>query len=307
MNCKSLLEIKKYLGRDKHFYDVLYELRGLVDIYKETDELQKFEYVPVKIVACFQEFFRGKYKEIMDDPKFRGRIRNVKALKNIGYDFDILGAFQDNEITLGDYLSYLIPCSRVETIDDTISQLLNIDFLNKIKEKTSNPSELLQSIDDIFDLRHMYCHEISAADDLDYDRVKAYVNEAYNFLLLANDVIIEVQFPDSAKTTVEMINETTEEFERADEDLKSLIERIRALQMEGNLCSNSLGYIESWKLYRESKAKSEASLTEGGSIYPVVYTQSMINTTNALMKELKAEYKYALKESLGNKGEKSEC
>ena len=303
MNCKSLLEIKKYLGRDKHFYDVLYELRGLVDIYKETDELQKFEYVPVKIVACFQEFFRGKYKEIMDDPKFRGRIRNVKALKNIGYDFDILGAFQDNEITLGDYLSYLIPCSRVETIDDTISQLLNINFLNKIKEKASNYSELLQSINDIFDLRHMYCHEISAADDLNYDRIKVYVNDAYYFLSLANDVIIEEQFPNSAKTTIEkMIKETTEEFKRVDEDLKSLIEEIRALQMEGDLCSNSLDYIESWKLYRKSKAKSEASLTEGGSIYPVVYAQSMINTTNALMKELKAEYKYALKESSSDKG-----
>ena len=291
----SLSDIKQYLGRDKHYMDVLYELLGFVSLYKATDEPQKFEYIPVKIVASFQEFFRGIYKEIIDDPKFRERIKDVKALKKVDYDFDVLGAFQDNEITLGDYLSYLIPCSNVETIDDTISKLLNIDFLGKIKEKSSNPSGLLQSINDIFRLRHMYCHEISTSDSLDYDRIMVYINDACDFLTLADDIILETQFPDSLNTTMEMIKEADEEFKRVDIELNSLIIQIRALKTEGDLFSNSLDYIEEWKQYRLSKAKSEASVTKGGSFYPIIYTHSLINTTKALIKELKTEYKYSLK------------
>lgn len=295
MNKMSLSDIKQYLGRDKHYIDVLYELRVFVSLYKETDEPQKFEYIPVKIVASFQEFFRGIYKEIMDDPKYRERIKEVKALKKVDYDFDVLGAFQDNEITLGDYLSYFIPCSNVETIDDTISKLLDIDFLSKIKEKSSNPSGLLQSINDIFRLRHMYCHEISTSDSLDYNRIMVYINDACDFLALADDIILEAQFPNSPNTMMEMIKEADEEFKRLDLELNSLINQIRALKVDGDLFSNSLDYIEEWKQYRLSKAKSEASVTKGGSIYALLYTYSLINTTKALLKELKAGYKYSLR------------
>jgi len=295
MNKMSLSDIKQYLGRDKHYIDVLYELRVFVSLYKETDEPQKFEYIPVKIVASFQEFFRGIYKEIMDDPKYRERIKEVKALKKVDYDFDVLGAFQDNEITLGDYLSYFIPCSNVETIDDTISKLLDIDFLGIIKEKSSNPSGLLQSINDIFRLRHMYCHEISTSDSLDYDRIMVYINDACDFIALADDIILEAQFPNSPKTMMEMIKESDEEFKRLDLELNSLIIQIRALKVDGDLFSNSLDYIEEWEKYRLSKAKSEASVTKGGSIYTLLYTYSLINTTKALIKELKAGYKYSLR------------
>ena len=291
----SLSDIKQYLGRDKHYIDVLYELRGFVSLYKETDEPKKLEYIPVKIVASFQEFFRGIYQEIIDDPKFRERIKEVKALKKVDYDFDVLGAFQDNEITLGDYLSYLIPCSNVNTIDETLSKLLDIEFLGRIKEKCSNPSRLLQSINDIFRLRHMYCHEISSSDSLDYDRIMVYINDACDFLALADDIILEAQFPDSPNTTMEMIKEADEEFKKVDRELNSLIIRIKALKTDGDLFSNSLDYIAEWKQYRLSKAKSEASVTKGGSVYSIIYTYSLINTTRALIKELKAEYKYSLR------------
>ena len=122
-----------------------------------------------------------------------------------------------------------------------------------------------------------------------------YINDACDFLALADDIILEAQFPNSPNTMMEMIKEADEEFKRIDLELNSLINQIRALKVDGDLFSNSLDYIEEWRQYRLSKAKSEASVTKGGSFYPIIYTQSMINTTKALIKELKAEYKYTLK------------
>lgn len=295
MNKISLSNLMQYIKRDKHYLEVFNELQGLYKLYQETDDPQKFEYVPVKIVASFQEFFRGKYKEIMDDPRFRGRIKDVKALKNVDYDFEVLGAFQDNELTLGDYLSYLIPCSSIEVIHNTLSQLLDIDFLGKLKEINGDTSGLLKSINDIFKLRHMYCHEIPSTDNLDYNRIVIFVNDACDFLSLADGIILEGQFPESANTTIEMIDEINSEFDKADKDLSLLIDQIKAQRTDGDLFSNNLDYIEEWKQYRSSKAKSEASLSEGGTIYPIIYTQSMLKTTKTLIKELKEEYKYLLR------------
>lgn len=36
-----------------------------------------FEYIPIKIVACFETFYRELYKEIIDDNKYRKYLNNI--------------------------------------------------------------------------------------------------------------------------------------------------------------------------------------------------------------------------------------
>ena len=293
VNRIPLSDLKQYLERDKDYIEVQKELENLLYVYQDNDKPKLFEYVPVKIVACFQEFFRDKYKGLINDPSNRDKLKDVKAFANLKIDLDIISAFQESEVSMGDYLSYIIPCSKIEDIDNALTPLLGFKFLDKLREKYE-ANDLLNTISKIFKLRHMYCHEVPYAEGLDFEKIAQMINSALDFLSLAGVTILEDN--DACLTNGDMIKMAKASFEIAETELNNLIYKIRHLTPEeGNILSVNLDYMESWKKFREDKAKSDASIVEGGSMYPLLYLSSKESTTNALVKELKEYYKYELK------------
>lgn len=294
MKRKDLSEIKIYLNRDKGYLGALHELYDLIDLFQESDNVKLFEFVPIKIVACMQEFFRDIYKDIIDTPRYRINLSKVKEFNDTKIDFEAIAAFQEQEVTMGDYLSYMVSCSKIENLDGIISNLMGIKFLDKVKEKDGG-DELIASIDKIFKLRHMYCHEVPNAEEITYGEAIKMINDACDFLTLSNGIIFNEIYGEDIQTTADMIDYANKELESANKELDTIVSRIRSITREGYLVNNDLSYIDSWMNYREERAKSESSIVEGGSFYPVLYTQSKVNTTKAFIRELKDNYKYYLK------------
>ena len=48
--------------------------------------------------------------------------------------------------------------------------------------------------------------------------------------------------------------------------------------------------IEQWKIYRKTKAELDASVVEGGSMYPTIYASRLATTTKEKIESLKNEY-----------------
>ena len=259
----SLQQVRTSLHREKRSFEIISELYEIKRIYENIDNPKLLEFIPIKIVSCFEAFFRCIYKDLMDNPQNRKRFKDIKSLKNLNFDFDVLGAFQDNEISLGDYLSYLIPCSKLEDINDTISTLLNVDFIEEIKKNDSS-SNLLKSINEIFELRHALCHEIPLMDKLDVNKMNQYINDACKFLESSDNIVMEVENPNSPITTLEMIIDSEEKFKIIEKELDDLIHQIRTFDIDGYFTSNDLDFVDKWKEYRELRAKSEAKKCEGG-------------------------------------------
>jgi hypothetical protein len=120
----QLSEVTESIARGKSYLEVEIDLYDLEELCQKTDNSKLLEYVPVKIVACFEQFFRDEYKEILYNPKTKKRLKEVDAFKNAKFDFDIIGAFEDNTISLGDYLSYLVPCSKLEDINSAFNYFI---------------------------------------------------------------------------------------------------------------------------------------------------------------------------------------
>ncbi len=291
----SLTQIQDTLQRSKNYLEVKLELENLNNLCEKIENNKLLEFIPIKIIACFEAFFRGIYKEIIDTPKYRKRLKEVISLKNINFDFDILGAFQDNEISLGDYISHIIPCSKLEDINSNISNLLNIKFIDEIKNKNNISSELLDSINNTFNLRHILCHEVPLLEDFNINKATQYIKDACLFIEYSNEIIENILYPNSSITTLDMIEESKKNLDILEKELDELILEIRNKNIEGHLNSNKLGFVNKWKEYREERAKSEAEYCKDGSIYPVIYINSLENTTINFIKELKNEYKYLLR------------
>ena len=288
-----LSDLKQYLERDKDYIEVQKELENLLYVYQDNDKPKLFEYVPVKIVACFQEFFRDKYKGLINDPSNRDKLKDVKAFANVKIDLDVIGAFQESEVSMGDYLSYIIPCSKIEDIDNALTPLLGFKFLEKLRE-TYDAKDLLNTISKIFKLRHMYCHEVPYVEELDSEKITLMINSALDFLSMAGMTILSEN--NACMTNGDMIEMAKASFETVETELDDLINKIKHVTPEeGNILSVNLDYMESWKKFRDDKAKAEASIVEGGSMYPLLYLSSKESTTKALIKELKEDYKYELR------------
>ena len=125
-NKLQLSEITETVNRGKSYFELFDEIYSLEELFQNTIDSKLFEYAPMKIVACFEQFFREEYKEILVTPKIKERLKEVDVFKNTKFEIEIADALQNNTITLGDYLSLLVPCSRLEDIDKTLSQLLDI-------------------------------------------------------------------------------------------------------------------------------------------------------------------------------------
>ena len=289
----QLSELTESLERGKTNFQAQIELYDLRDLCYKMDSPQLLEYVPVKIVACFEQLFRDEYQEILVNPKVRKNLKSIDLFKDTKYDFDVIEAFEENDISLSDYLSLLIPCSKLADIDNAISKLLGINFLSEFRKK-DNGKAILESVSEIFRLRHIYCHEVPLKKNIDVDCARKLISHAIEFIEDSDFIIRNALYSDHV-SGIEEIKIAQKDYEKADKELKELIEAIKLKQDKGRLNFNDFSYIEKWKEYREERASCDSTIEYKESYSPLDYYRNMERTTKSLIKELKEDYKYELK------------
>lgn len=289
----QLSELTESLERGKTNFQAQIELYDLRELCYKMDNPQLIEYVPVKIVACFEQLFRDEYQEILENPKVKKNLKNIDLFKDTRFNFDVIGAFEENTISLSDYLSLLIPCSKLADIDNAISKLLGIKFLEEFGKKEDGKA-ILDSISEIFRLRHIYCHEVPLKQVLDVNNARKLISHAIAFIDNSDDIIRIALYSDHI-SGVEEIEIAKKEYEKANKELEELIETLKVKQDKGSFHYNDFSYIDKWKGYREERALCDSSINNKESYLPLHYYWSMKRTTKSLIKELKDDFKYELK------------
>lgn len=289
----QLSELTESLERGKTNFQAQIELYDLRDLCYKMDSPQLLEFVPVKIVACFEQLFRDEYQEILVNPKVRKNLKSIDLFKDTKYDFDVIEAFEENDISLSDYLSLLIPCSKLADIDNAISKLLGINFLSEFRKK-DNGKAILESVSEIFRLRHIYCHEVPLKKNNDIDSARKLISHAIEFIDNSDDIIRNTLYSDQIDSIKE-IEIAQEEYEKADKELDELIETLKVKQKKGPFHYNDFSYIDKWKEYRKERAFCDTSINNKESYLPLWYYRNLERTTRSLIKELKEDYKYELK------------
>lgn len=299
---KKFNDIKESLKRSRGTTYELISLTNLANIYKDVQDSVLLEYVPVKIVSLFEEHFRQLYAEIIDMPKYRCNLKKVKFLKDLRMDSDVIDAFQNNEVTLGDYLSYYFSCNSVYQVMEQFDQLLNMDVKGKLMKKIvdielkSSESEndarkaaslYIESVDLIFKARHIMCHEGAFMNKLENPMVMQMIDDAILFAQFIDNIVSDILYPGFDYTQASMNNDAYGKFEKADNNLNQLIEYIKDNKKD---LEPDFSYLESWKEFRKCKAESDAKTCEGGSMYPCIYYSSMEETTKQLITQVKSSF-----------------
>ncbi|RXQ86995.1 DUF1311 domain-containing protein [Ancylomarina salipaludis] len=284
--------------------------------YNGDFDTELVKYIPIATVACFEAFFRSVYKELIDFGKpFSDNAIKFNQSKNIKFDFEIINAIQTKTVTIGEFISHILPCNNYEDINKNLSTIANIDFTDAIKkfkresifdhvnlnfqQFADNSNQIISDIKRTFELRHIFCHEFATNLTVDKDEILRCFNNSKIFLNHTNDFIWNLLYPDAPETQAEMNIHASNEFEKFENELSVLISTIKELK-NGNSDLNVELFnttIENWEIYRESKAELDASVVEGGTMYPTLYASSMTATTKEKIESLRNEFETDLRKN----------
>lgn len=178
-------------------------------------------------------------------------------------------------------------------IDNAISKLIGINFLSEFRKK-DNGEAILESVSEIFRLRHIYCHEVPLKKNIDVDCARKLISNAIEFIDDSDDIIRNALYSDQL-SGIEEIEIAQRDYEKADKELEELIETLKVKQDKGYFHYNDFSYIDKWKEYREERALCDSSNNNKENYLPLHYFRNMERTTKSLIKELKEDYKYELK------------
>src|SRR5690606_34872667 len=208
-------------------------------------------------------------------------------------------AIQTKTVTVGEFISHILPCNNFDDINANLSTLADIDFADQIKKFQresifdhvndnsklfiKNSKQIISDIKRTFELRHIFCHEFATNLRIDKDEILRCFNNSRIFLNQTNDFIWDLIYPNAPETQADMDNHASETFDKADTELTELILTIKEASKEHSYMTLNIDLLDKsiseWKKYRDVKAELDASVVEGGSMYPSIYAGSLTTTT----------------------------
>ena len=290
-------KIKESLIRNNVFaVNPLEEMATLT--YEQWEMLSPLvlEYIPIKIVACFEEYFRQLYAEIIDLPQFRDNLKNTLKRTKLNIDVEFLSDMNENRVSMGDYLSYLFPCNKLSDITGTLSSLLIKNYVELFKERLfhlcEDVGQVFDNVNKIFSHRHICCHEHSSVKKLSVSDIMDYVQSAYLLIDATNIIVMQIEMGLDPYEEVDLNEYATKQFYQSDKELELLIKKLMTLF--GGKGLEHFRYIDTWKAYRELRAQCEANDFEESELFGFFKNCSMEDITKEFIRTLKNKYKYIL-------------
>jgi hypothetical protein len=312
---KSRSEFNSRQDYSSKLNDIEYAFKENLD-YNGDFNKELLKYIPIATVACFEAFFRSVYKELIDFGKpFSENVVKFNQAQNVKFDFDIVNAIQTKTVTVGEFVSHILPCNNFEDINKNLSLLCSIDFTDQIKKFTresifehvndnskqfiDNGDQIIAEIKRTFELRHIFCHEFATSLPIDKEEILSCFNNAKLFLNQTNDFVWHLIYPNLPENQADMNIQASDEFEKFENDLSVLILTIKEAKNENldfdlnvELFDKTM---QQWEVYRKSKAEFDASIMEDGSMYPLLYASSLTATTKEKIESLKNEFETDLR------------
>lgn len=298
-------------------FELIIRLREIGELLDDNKEnitpfnKEILRYIPIATVTCFESFFRNIVAELIDKGEpYSKNVLKFNQSNNIKFDFNIVNAIQKKKFTIGDFVSHILNCNNLKDFNSNLSILIQSDFLKELKSfesknlsnqeikstefLKSNFSIVLESIDYIFKLRHIFSHEFASNIELEYLVIRGTFEHCKIFLFHVNDFILDLLYPNAPTTQTEITIRASEEFEEAELILDKVINQIK-----GMIKGNEIGYIDEkdfdavifkWKELRKIKADLLSKSNKGGTIYSSIRLNSLKNTTEKMVLELRDEY-----------------
>ena len=244
-------------------------------------------YVPIGTVACIEGFFRSAVKECIDaGGQFANNARQLTQVRDFRANFDILDAVHGRRISIGELFAHLVSINRLAQIDAIMSTIIGTNFLELLtsvhsrwdvevkgepqKPIIAEPSVVLKHVDEMFQLRHIYAHELVHFDQPDRTTIGNALKSSVSFLEASAEVVGNLLHPNAPLTQADMNQQSAEDLAALDGKIEAVLEELSSL-MDGDRKTLLRAGQIAWMEFLRRQAEYEASLCQGGTMYPLVF------------------------------------
>lgn len=285
-------EIRQRPGTESNPVMIPLRMMNIARAFQSSPALDSelVRYVPIGTVACIEGFFRSAVKECIDaGGQFAKNARHLRQVRDLRADFDILDAVHGRRISIGELYAHLVSINRLEQIDSIMSTIIGKSFLQQLKnvqsrwdvEVKGEPQKpiiadldiVLQHVDEMFRLRHIYAHELVVFDKPDRTTIGKALEASVSFLKASAELVGNLLHPNAPLTQTDMNQAAARDLETLDGKIEAVLEELVSLVDAGRkaLLRNSQA---AWKEFRLRQAEYEASLYQGGTIYPLIFGET---------------------------------
>lgn len=130
------------------------------------------KYGAIGYIACIEGYFRMLFSDLINAGQPYST--RVGLFKDIKINMEDVVAIHSDKITLGEYVSHLLPMNGIADINGNMTTLIGEDYFHLFKTfsvNMYNPDdqrkvgdvfpEILGDVETLFQLRHLYCHELA--------------------------------------------------------------------------------------------------------------------------------------------------
>jgi len=278
-------------------------LFALEHAFEEHDRSQSelTRYFPVALIACVEGYFRMAIKDLVDagDPYLSNAERPASSLK---LDFSILRAVHGKAITVGELVAHGMPLSRLDHIESAITSLLGTGFLQALRTTTdrwahevrgepagpilADPDQVFSDLARTFELRHIICHEIASAYEIEADEVARCFQSCVAFLRASDEFISETLHPGAPLTQTDMNIAAEKSLAKARDRLDEAAENVRRRLDASELAAFNESQ-NKWQAYSDAWVAFVAGeRATGGTIWPLIAAGAAEATVNRRIEEV---------------------
>jgi uncharacterized protein YecT (DUF1311 family) len=279
-------------------------LFALEDAFKKHGgaESELIRYFPVALIACVEGYVRMVIKDLVDsgEPYLTNAEKPASSLK---LDFSLLRAVHGKAVTVGELVAHGVPLSRLEHIEGVLSSLLGKGFLDALRTTTdrwahevkgepatpilAHPDSVFSDVAKTFELRHIICHEIASAYEIETKQVAQCFESCVSFLRATDELISETLHPGAPLTQTDMNIAAGKSLVEKEQMLGEAIAALKA-RLDAAETAAFEEAQQRWEHYRDAWASFVAdALAAGGSIWPMIRSKTEKATVERRIEEVK--------------------
>jgi uncharacterized protein YecT (DUF1311 family) len=301
---EEIAEVRQRRRFDSTMAELPVRLFALENAFKGHDQTnaELTRYFPVALVACIEGYFRLAIKELVDagEPYLSNAERPVSSLK---LDFAVIRAIHGKTVTVGELVGHIVPLSRLDHIEYSMSGLLGTSFLARMREVTdrfahevrgeplqpilTSPDKVFSGVAKTFELRHIICHELATAHEIEYHQVAQCFENCVTFLKAADEIVSETLHPNAALTQSDMNIAAGDSLAKARQELHGAVAELRSYLSGDDLVAFDASQA-AWEQYCNAWAEFDALEVKGGTMWSTLRASSEEALVRSRTEDLRA-------------------
>ncbi|MGF1886359.1 hypothetical protein L4D13_09465 [Photobacterium profundum] len=199
INSRNHNRAKRYELFRKRIHPLVEGFRAIKSLDNSvTYKNEWLKYGAIGYIGAMEGYFRLLIADLINaGAPYRDRITDLKDIK---FSPEVVLAIHDKKISLGEFVSHLLPINRISDIDNHLSILLGEPFIKNLKNMPTYPPanmipfsqkfpDTFGDVEKLFELRHVYAHELASKERVSVRKLETYIGSAAHFIYQTEELI----------------------------------------------------------------------------------------------------------------------